>query len=138
MRYSIIILFLITLFAVSGCKYFKKPPRENVSLISADTLNRQAEADSVLYPVPTPATSPAGAITKGNYYMIVGCFTVSQNAESYASGLRQKGYNAMIIPGRDNFSMVAVQSYSDYLSSIADIEKYRTEITPGAWVHLSK
>ena len=72
---------------------------------------------------------------QGHYYMIVGCFTVQENANSYANKLKSMGYDAQIIPGRDNFQMVAAKSYDNLHSGIADIDKFRNDLTPNAWVY---
>ena len=146
MKYNVVFLLIFTLIAVSGCKLFKRPSPENLSAITADTTSEVIRpADSAYYVPSQNATTLPGVssevssgVTSGNYYMIVGCFTVSANAQSYATNLRQKGYNTTIVTGRDNYQMVSVQTYSDYKSSIAEIEKYRNEITPGAWVHVAR
>lgn len=78
--------------------------------------------------------STSASAIRGHYYMIVGCFTVQENADSYATKLRGMGYESQIIPGRDNFQMVAAKSYDNLQAGIADIDKFRNELTPNAWV----
>lgn len=70
--------------------------------------------------------------------MIVGCFTVQQNADRYAEKLRGMGYNTQIISGKDNFQMVSAKSYGSYRESVSEIEKFRNEVTPHAWVYLQR
>lgn len=139
MKKLVIFLVAIMPLGLSGCRFFKKPAVENVSAIKADSSSVQDSMpdESVFTAVQQEYQPVTGAIS-GNYYMIVGCFTERGNAESYASALRQKGYNTSIIPGRDNMHMVSVQSYNDYNTSIADISKYRNEVTAGAWVHVAR
>lgn len=80
-------------------------------------------------------SSPARtSAIQGHYYMIVGCFTIQENADSYANKLRSMGYEAQILKGRDNFQMVAAKSYDNLQAGIADIDKFRNELTPNAWV----
>ena len=130
---------MIMLIAVTGCKFFRKPDVTNVTAIKADTIAEQAVIPAEADPMPSPeANTPVAEVRRGTYYMIVGCFAVGANAESYASALRQKGYNPVIIPGRDNMQMVSVQSYNDYKASISEIAKYRNEVTVGAWVHFAR
>ena len=81
------------------------------------------------------STSAGANAIKGHYYMIVGCFTVQENADSYASKLRTMGYESQIIQGRDNFQMVAAKSYDNLQAGIADIDKFRNELSPNAWVY---
>jgi hypothetical protein len=45
------------------------------------------------------------------------------------------GYQAQIIPGPANFQMVAARSYNNYRESVAEIDKFRNEVTPNAWVY---
>ncbi len=70
--------------------------------------------------------------------MIVGCFTVQNNADKYAEKLRGMGYDAQIIQGTDNFQMVSAEHYDNYRESVAEIDKFRNEVTPNAWVYLQK
>jgi hypothetical protein len=70
--------------------------------------------------------------------MIVGCFTVQRNADRYAEKLRGMGYNPQIISGNDNFQMVAAKSYGNYRESVSEIEKFRNDVTPHAWVYLQR
>jgi hypothetical protein len=145
---NILILLFLSLFLGYGCKYFKKSSSRQVDTITADTASTGKEVvDSAAYyagvshevPAPKPAVVKTGTnATKGNYYMIVGCFTVQRNADNYAEKLRGMGYQPQIIPGRNNFQMVAARSYDNYRSSVAEIDKFRNEVSPNAWVYRKK
>lgn len=52
------------------------------------------------------------------YYVIVGTFSVSENAENYSRELQEKGYNAKAFPSR---GMVAVGVYPDDPSVPSDV-----------------
>jgi hypothetical protein len=138
---NILILLFLSLFLGYSCKYFKKSKPREVDTIMADTL-ATAVNDSAAYYSGTKddktnemVSSPSKPTAiRGHYYMIVGCFTVQQNADSYASKLRTMGYESQIIQGRDNFQMVAAKSYDNLQAGIADIDKFRNELTPNAWV----
>lgn len=139
MKKNAIFLFTVTVIVLSGCKYFKKPAVENVTAIKADSAAGQLSVTDETVPETfVNQGQQFSAVQRGNYYMIVGCFTIQANAETYASALRQKGYSTTILPGRDNMQMVSVQTYNNYSASIADIAKYRTEVTSGAWVHVAR
>ncbi len=140
---NILILLFLGLFLGYGCKYFKKPSPMTVDTIAADTEQENTGVfDSAAYyssltetvPVVNPAPASVSGIP-GNYYMIVGCFVVPQNALNYAEKLKGMGYEAQIIPGRDNFQMVAARTYNNYRSSVSDIDKFRNEVSPEAWVY---
>jgi hypothetical protein len=144
---NILIFLFLSLFLGYGCKYFKKSKPREVDTIMADTM-ASAVNDSAAYysganddntnAVTASANKDVSARTnaiQGHYYMIVGCFTVQENADTYANKLRTMGYEAQIIQGRDNFQMVAAKSYNNLGAGIADIDKFRNELTPNAWVY---
>ncbi len=142
---NILILLFLSLFLGYGCKYFKKSKPREVDSVMADTTSALDDSAAYYSGANTDnmdAASPAGTSTttrtnaiQGHYYMIVGCFTVQENADSYAGKLRNMGYEAQIIQGRDNFQMVAAKSYDNLRAGIAEIDKFRNEITPNAWVY---
>jgi len=140
---NILIVLFLGLFLGYGCKYFKKPAPMTVDTIAADTEPENTGfMDSAAYysgvAEAAPAVNPAPASVSGipgNFYMIVGCFEVPQNALKYAEKLKGMGYEAQIIPGRDNLQMVAARSYNNYRTSVSEIDKFRNEVTPNAWVY---
>ena len=138
-------LLCFVLLLCNGCKYFKKSSSQPVETITADTLPTEGAIDSAAYysEINKATNAPAQTIAQrnvvdGRYYMIVGCFTIQSNADKYAEKLRGMGYEAQIIPGKDNFQMVAAKSYSNYRESVSEIDKFRNEVTPNAWVFLQK
>jgi len=140
---KILILLSLGLFMAYGCKYFKKPSALTVDTLAADTEQvDQGVPDSAFnysgISETAPAVNPApatGTAQPGNYYMIVGCFVVPQNATNYAEKLRGMGYDAQIIRGNDRFQMVAARSYTSYKTSVSEIDKFRSEVSPNAWVY---
>jgi hypothetical protein len=144
---NILILLFLCLFLGYSCKYFKKSKPREVDTIMSDTLASSTMDSSAYYSAANNDNTDAGISSankgtsartnaiQGHYYMIVGCFTVQENADSYASKLKTMGYDAQIIQGRDNFQMVAAKSYDNLRSGIADIDKFRNELTPNAWVY---
>ena len=145
MKSTFILLFLCLILGY-GCKYFKKSSSRTIDTITADTSEvSSAVVDSAGYyssmnevqAAAKPAPASISAV-KGNYYMIVGCFTVHQNAVKYAEKLKGMGYDTQIIPGRDNFQMVAARMYDNYRTSVSEIDKFRNEVNPNAWVYRKK
>jgi len=143
-----IFLLSLSLLLCNGCKFLTGKSSKTVDTITADTATEQVVDSSDLYTgipdqsvttqaAPAPAIERSSALT-GTYYMIVGCFTVQANADRYAEKLRGMGYNAQIIRGNNSFQMVAAQSYGSYRESVADIAKFRNEVTPNAWVYLQR
>jgi len=142
---NILILLFLSLFLGYSCKYFKKSKSREVDTIMADTTSVMDDSaayysasnenpDAGLSMADNGASARTNAV-QGRYYMIVGCFTIQENADGYASKLRSLGYEAQIIPGRDNFQMVAAKSYGNLSAGIAEIDKFRNELTPNAWVY---
>jgi hypothetical protein len=144
---NILILLFLSLFLGYGCKYFKKSKPREVDTIMADTAASAMNDSAAYYSGANTDNTDAAASTagkgssartnaiQGHYYMIVGCFTVQENADSYANKLKSMGYEAQIIQGRDNFQMVAAKSYDNLHAGVAEIDKFRNEITPNAWVY---
>jgi hypothetical protein len=137
-------IFLCVLFLCNGCKYFKKSSNLQVDTLTADTTaNYTGTVDSTAYnsmdiSSPVSIASTSLPTVKGKYYMIVGCFTVRQNADKYAEKIKGLGYEPQIIQGRDNFQMVSARSYDNYKQSIGELDKFRTEVTQNAWVFLMR
>lgn len=148
------LVFIIVLLAGTACKNARRSSASNVDTLFADTVEAEAEpVDSAAlfqamesYRVTSeqqqPAAAPARSATASQngsaYYMIVGCFSVPGNAENYAAKIRDMGYNATIIPGRDNLQMVSAQAYATLQEGVLDLEKFRREVSSQAWVYVRR
>ena len=82
--------------------------------------------------------SATSSVTDAQFYMIVGCFTVPENASKYAEKIRSMGYEGEVISGHDGFQMVTAKSYGNFRTSIAEIDQFRSDVTPNAWVFVKK
>ncbi len=144
MKNLFFLLGALVLFC-GGCKYFKKQTPQTVEILTADTSSAESTYDSTAYytepavePVSTPQPVQTTGAVSGRYYMIVGCFKVDENADRYAEKIRAMGYPAEILPAQNDFEMIAARSYSSYRESVSELEKFRTEVTPNAWVYKQK
>lgn len=152
---NILFILCLGLLLCSGCKFFRGKSAKTVDTITADTtteeiidsadlytgINSEPIAESSVTSRQTSAPAPSynrTVASSGKYYMIVGCFTVQNNADRLAEKLRGMGYSPEIISGSNNFQMVSARSYNSYRESVAEIEKFRNEVTPNAWVYLQK
>ena len=144
---NVLIILIMSLILCSGCKFFKKSSSKAIDTITADTVQLDtglvepsAYMDTPLEPVAavTQKPAPRARAESNTYYMIVGCFTMQQNAEKYAAKIRGMGYEAQILSGRDNFQMVAARKYTSYKAGVNELDKFRNEVSPNAWVYLSK
>jgi len=148
------LVFIVILLAGAACKNARNSSAGNVDTLFADTAVAEAEpVDSAALfqamesyrvtseqqqPAPAPATRPAAGGSGNTYFMIVGCFSVPGNAENYAAKMRDLGYNATILPGRDNLQMVSAQSYATLQEGVLDLEKFRREVSSQAWVYVRR
>ncbi len=137
------VLFLICIALLAGgCKYFKKQSAKPVEMVEVDSTPNDVVDSSAYYGdggnVTTTPSNGNKAAVSGKYYMIVGCFTVSENADRYAEKLRGMGYTSEILTGIGNYKMVAAASYNNYRESVEAINKFRNEVTPNAWVYLKR
>jgi hypothetical protein len=106
-----------------------------------DTSYRQEAADYVQPETQAEvnaAQSKVGTATNAQFYMIVGCFTVPENASKYAEKIRGLGYEGEIISGHDGYQMVSAKSYGNFRASISEIDQFRSNVTPKAWVFVKK
>src|SRR4030042_2124749 len=146
----IAIASLVVLLVMPSCKFIKtKILSKKVDTLSvfSDTLAHQEQLDTALQqetmdylqPESQAAVSaaldqPASSLTNAQFFMIVGCFTVPENATRYAEKIRGMGYEGDIIPGYDGYQMVTARSYGNFRTSISEIDQFRTDVTPKAWV----
>lgn len=143
MMKKVLLLLLMGLFLSYGCKYFKKRTASpDDTLVTDTTRNVTLESDTATF-VP-PQGSPVSVeehsapVMNGKYYMIVGCFTVPQNAENYVSKLKGMGYEPQILQGAGGFQMVSARSYNSWKEIIAELDRFRNEVEAGAWVYTVK
>jgi hypothetical protein len=138
-----LVFILLSVFLTTGCKYFRKRTATLQDTLVADTTRANTvAADSASY-MPPPATvisdvEPASSGTGGTYYMIVGSFTVPQNADNFARKLKDKGYESQILQGKGGFRMVSARSYGSLKEIVAELDKFRSEVDPGAWVYRAR
>jgi hypothetical protein len=149
----ILLASLVILLAMPSCKFIKtKILSKKVDTLSVfnDTLAREQmdtafQQETANYAQPELQASvgadqnkPVSSVTDAQFYMIVGCFTVPENANRYAEKIRSLGYEGEVIPGHDGYQMVTAKSYGNFKSSIAEIEQFRSDVTPNAWVFVKK
>jgi cell division protein FtsN len=148
------LVLMIVLLAVSSCKNFRKSSAGNIDTLFADTAEAEAVpidsaalfeamesypvASTEQQPVAQSVRTPAASESGNTYFMIVGSFSVPSNAETYAAKIRAMGYNATILTGRDNLQMVSARSYASLQESIRELEQFRTEVSPDAWVYVRR
>lgn len=150
----VLIASLVIFLVMPSCKFVKsKILSKKVDTLSPfiDTLshaeqidssilqdmanNIQPEQQAVAEPV---ANVPPQRASNAQFYMIVGCFNVPENASRYADKIRGMGYEGEIISGYNDYQMVTARSYNNFSASVAEIDKFRSDVTPNAWVFVKK
>jgi hypothetical protein len=150
----VLIASLVVLLVMPSCKFIKtKILSKKVDTLSvfSDTLAKDEPIDTVFqqeatnYIPPESQTTASGGQTRtvpsvsdAQCYMIVGCFTVPENANRYAEKIKGMGYEGEVIAGNDGYQMVTAKSYGSFRTSVSEIEQFRSAVTPNAWVFVKK
>jgi hypothetical protein len=149
----ILLASLVILLVMPSCKFIKTKIlskkvdtlsvfNDTLALEQVDTAFTQETANYVQPELQAAAGAnqdrPASSMPDAQFYMIVGCFTVPENASKYAEKIRSMGYEGEVIPGHDGYQMVTAKSYGNFKSSIAEIDQFRSDVTPNAWVFVKK
>ncbi len=141
----------VLIFSLSACKTFKQKKLfskgvDTLTSYVGDTVEEPAvdtsdfetivgETESV--EVEPEQTGPSYGYNSDKFYMIVGSFFSEQLANKYANKMAGMGYSPIIIYSPSNqYYRVSAQTYSDYTTAINDINIFRNNVTPRAWVHV--
>jgi cell division septation protein DedD len=68
------------------------------------------------------------------YEIIVGAFSVPQNAKRMVAELKKKGFNARLSGKKGNLQLVSAASDSNYEAMIQMLDKIKSEVNPSAWL----
>ncbi len=138
---KIIVIALLSLFALSSCKTLKKTqdtsileqepvatqPEENVEQpeeMSEDVVEivREEVKESMDYIEPDQSTGRKEEVALvdqstgeqlHNYYVIVGSFSVLDNAKNFNQTLKQKGFNSNILVNTSKYYRVSVGGHQN-------------------------
>ena len=94
---------------------------------------------SVITVPPAPIEKPKAvenisAVNIAKYEIIVGAFSVSQNANRMVSELKKKGFNARLSGKKGNLQLVSAASDSNYEAIIQMLDKVKSEVNSSAWL----
>lgn len=147
-------IILIVLFAMSCDKGFIKSNKvgKDAVLQTMDTsvtiieeeVDTVAEIETIIQetePIVEPLEAQTASEGYGNdrFYMVVGSFLSETLAQKYAQKMLDKGYQPQVIFSNTmGFYRVSAQSYEDYTLAVNDIQNFRNNVTPRAWVHVKK
>jgi hypothetical protein len=152
MKISRYLAILMVVLGLSSCKYFRQQKwfskdvdtlltytEEPVDTTLVDSMNIETIVQETV-PVTTSAISQTGyGYTSDSYYMVVGSFLSEQLANKYAKKIQEMGYQPQIIYSNSlGFYRVSAKSYTDFKLAVNDINNFRDNVTPRAWVHVKK
>jgi hypothetical protein len=86
---------------------------------------------SVAEPVSTKVVT---AERRGRYHVVVGCFSIEENAHKLVDGFNKRGVNARILDKHKGLFRVVYDSYAVKAEAIAGLEDVRTSGNDGAWL----
>lgn len=80
--------------------------------------------------------------TKNQYYIIVGTYANSDNANAVASQFRAKGYQTSILRSNNNLgdllNMVSIESFANYEEALNYLNQIRSKVDSTVWLYRRK
>lgn len=141
---KLLILLLVCGVTLTGCKFFSKGntelARNNAKLDSMLKTERVAH-DKEIEQMKQESQAKIDSIQAScksqlnRYYIIVGAFKVSGNADGYLKQMTGKGYPAQIVNHRD-FQMVSVNAFSSLREALNQLGNFRNEVNKEAWIYV--
>ncbi len=145
----------IIIASVIGYSYFTQGtmnPMENVAGINWMQFSRPIEkmenapSETIVEEVKTPVVTetieapveisePEEVVLEKGYFIIVGSFKDSKNAETYITELNSKGYDAYLASGDKQYFRVAVGQYSTHESASQALTSVKQNLQPQSWIY---
>jgi hypothetical protein len=143
------IAITLVVLLLSSCKFFKQQKwfskdvdtlltytEEVVDTTTIDSMNIETIVQET---EPVVTTQSGYGYGSDGYYMVVGSFLSEQLANKYARKIQEMGYRPQIIYSNSSgFYRVSAKSYTDFKIAVDDINNFRDNVTPRAWVHVKK
>jgi cell division septation protein DedD len=74
------------------------------------------------------------SISKKKYEIIVGAFSVSDNAKRLVISLKKKGFRAALSSRKGNLQLVSSGSEDNYEAALQQLDQAKTEISSSSWL----
>jgi cell division protein FtsN len=139
-----IILILVSLFIVTGCKYFSKGSADLVkknaqleSQLKAEKVSHAQDLEQLKLESQQKLDSLQANCLEATsrYNIIVGAFKVPSNADGYMQQMASKGYTAKIVTA-GSFQMVSVGSFGTIREALGQLNNFRESVTQDAWIYV--
>lgn len=136
-KFWLISIAIISTVSVTSCKFFKDEPLYSNNI---DTLIEQEPEVEIIVDTQEVIEEPAPAptIINNRYFMIVGSFEIEKNAEVYAAKLSDQGYQAEIHYVSNGYYRVSAKGYEDFQLGVSEINMFRNQLTPNAWLYVKR
>ena len=126
---------LVLVASVTSCKFFKEEPLYQNDI---DSLIDQEPVVEVVVDTTEVIETPAPPVINNKYFMIVGSFEIEKNAEKYAAELNEQGYQAEIHYSSNGYYRVSAKGYEDFRQGVSEINTFRNQLTPNAWLYVKR
>lgn len=148
MRKLIVFILLPLLLLAAGCKTGRKmttvkPPVEPTPVIKEDP--KPAEAEIVNIPVRSESFTfelPQDRVVHdpNQYFVIIGSFRFSSNANSFKSKAANQGFYPVILISERGYQRISIDSYTDEKQARARVHYIRTRFPEykDAWLLIRK
>jgi len=125
----------ILTIAVSSCNLFDKQSgktdieRKRDSIQRADSLKKvrlemkRKKQEQARIAAEKKAKAERAKRLNAKYQIISGSFKVQKNADAYLDLMKQKGFDAIMLKGQYNFSLVSIQGFDDRKMAIAALKE---------------
>ncbi len=144
-------LSLATLNPFSQNRVIYYQPRENkidLSVLKAKTITKsetiksinqidseiQVSAKEIKESIDSTYVAPKKLTNNGRYHLIVGCFSIKENAEKLVEKWAEKGYESKIVDKKGRLYRVSVQSFNSKKEAKETISEIKRTYSKSIWV----
>jgi hypothetical protein len=148
MRHLPIILFLVFLFLLPSCKYFKKGEKEMTMAFMKAQADSMRLADSLVQVQNRLMNQKADSARKAEeerlaeshkYNIIVGSFLSPDYAKLYAAEYRKEGYDTKIIKMEGSkFQLVSAEAFDSFRKATDRLSQFQDTVQVEAWMYVKK
>jgi len=148
------LLFLAAIFAVtlSSCNLFNKETGKSEIEMRADSLRKadslkkvkaialKKKKEQARKAAEKKAQEERNKRLNAKYQIISGSFKIQKNADAYLDLMKGKGYDAIMLNGQYNFSLVSIQGFADRNMAISALKEVKkgSENSEEYWIYEMK
>lgn len=124
-----VIIYLISILLLGSCND-KSSSKTKVNAQSAQLVKKVEAPAKPIVPI-TQSTAPTL-----NFHVIAGCFAIESNAICLTNKLNKDGFNAIMIPFRNDQNLVSFGAYQtrEEAQQVLNLISYRQKLD-GLWIY---